>query len=79
MKKILLAISIFNILLLAFYFFAHLNNLGIKIAQPPIPGNLPNPGDDPELVAINDYLWFLVVVAVVYAFYKFRALNLQKI
>jgi hypothetical protein len=78
MKKILLAISIVNLLLLAFYFFAHLNFLGIKLNGPPIPGNLPDPGTDPEAVPINDFEWFLAVVGLIYVFFKVKALNLQK-
>lgn len=78
MKKILLAISIFNFLLLIFYFSPHLNYFGINLNGPPIPGNLPNPGDDPELVPINNGLWFLVVAGAVYVFHKCRALNISK-
>lgn len=38
------------------------------------------PGDDPEVPAapIDDYVWLLAVVGLVYVFYKVRALSLQR-
>jgi hypothetical protein len=76
MKKILIAISIFN-LLLSNPILAQADP-GSDPLGPPVPGNLPNPGADPEL-PINDHEWCLVVVGSVFVFYKVRALNLQKI
>jgi hypothetical protein len=79
MKKILLLISIFTLLLLAFCIFVHFNNIGIKIQTPPPPKPQYDPGTDPDFIPINDYLVSLVVVGIAYAFYKIRAMHLPKI
>ena len=35
--------------------------------------NLEDPGDDPDAVPIDDYLWVLVLVGVVFAIIKLKA------
>ena len=77
MKKSFIIVASIFLLLLSNPIFAQ-ENPGDDPDAPPVPGNLAHPGTDPDLVPINHYLCFLVVVAVVYAFYKFRELNLQK-
>lgn len=77
MKKLLFVISIFH-LLLSNPILAQADP-GSDPLGPPVPGNLPHPGADPEAVPINDCEWCLVVVGLGYAFYKVSALKLQKI
>ncbi|WP_165698078.1 hypothetical protein [Flavobacterium nackdongense] len=40
-----------------------------------------DPGDDPDAPAapIDDYVWILVLVAIAFAIFKFRAIYRQKI
>ena len=58
--------------------FLTVASIFITLVSSPIFAQLEEPGDDPEAVPIGDYVWVLALIGLVYVFYKFRALSLQR-
>ena len=62
MKKIFLTIAV----------------LFISLLSNPILAQVEDPGEDPELGApIDNYVWYLAVIGLIYVFFKVRSRSLQ--
>ena len=59
--------------------FLTLSSIYILLLSNPIFAQIDDPGDDPDSpLPIDDYLWVLVALGLIFVFFKYRAMAQQK-
>jgi len=58
--------------------FLTLSSLFILLLSTPIFAQLEDPGEDPDTVPIDDYVWVLAIVGLIYIFIRLKTFAQQR-
>ncbi len=58
--------------------FLTLSSLFILLLSAPIFAQLEDPGEDPDTVPIDDYVWVLAIVGLIYIFIRLKTFAQQR-